>query len=149
MVMGKARWSIVVVAVLLSLGATIVKAGDCSVASVKGSFGFVEQGTALQPTPRLYANSGIVTLDGTGLLLGKFTLNVGGVSASGTLTGTYTVDPDCTYSLQFTTSLGAVLHQVGTFTGEGIFQEAHYIYTDNLVVTGTAKKISSAKGNDR
>ena len=150
MVMGKARWSIIVVAVLLSLGATIVEAGDCSVASIKGSFGFVEQGTGLQTTPRPYTNSGIATFDGTGLVSGKFTLNVGGVSAPGTFTGTYTVDPDCTFSIQFTTSLGGVFHQVGTLTGEGIFQEGHYIYTDTgLVATGTAKRISSGKGNDR
>lgn len=60
----------------------------------------------------------------------------------GTATGTYTVNPDCSYSDEITPSGGGpVSHHAGAITGAGVFQEFHAIYKDNWVVAlGTAKK---------
>jgi hypothetical protein len=134
------------VVLLISFG-TAVKAGNCSVASIDGSYGFAEQGTVLAPPLMLpYATSGILTADGAGHLSGKVTVHAGGMVHLGTFSGTYTVDPDCTFSIVFTTEDNSVFHVVGTITGEGVFQESHYIYTDtNFVVSGTSKKSSSQK----
>jgi hypothetical protein len=137
------------IVLLVSLG-TVVKAGNCSLASINGDFGFVEQGTVLlaPPAPPMvpYATSGILTSDGAGHLSGTVTVHAGGTVHLGTFNGTYAVNPDCTFSIQFTTEDNSVFHVVGTITGEGIFQEARYIYTDaNFIVSGTAKGSSSQK----
>lgn len=84
-----------------------------------------------------YASSGIATFDGAGHVSGKVTANIGRNQHIDTFSGTYTVNSDWTFSIDFTGSMGDPHQQVGTITGEGIFQEGRYIYTDtNLVVTG-------------
>ncbi len=144
-----ATWSISSAMLLFFLGVTTIKAGDCSVKTVSGSVGFLEQGAFLTPTgmmPLPYVASGTAILDGAGHVSGKVTAHIGGMVLNDTFTGTYTVNPDCTYSMDFTGASGDVHHQFGTITGEGVFQEARYIYTDtNLVVAGTAKKTSAGK----
>ncbi len=139
--------SLSLVGLLFAFGA-VVKAGDCSVKSIQGSFGFVEQGTVIVSSTVMlpYASSGLATFDGNGHLSGKVTSRIGGMVHNDTFTGTYSVDADCTFSIDFTGSLGDPHHQVGTITGEGIFQEGRYVYTDaNLVATGTAKRSSSGR----
>jgi hypothetical protein len=121
---------------------------QCSLATLNGGYGVLEQGTFLAqfpsfpPPPWPAVNSVIATYDGAGNFSGKFTASFGGVIAPGTFTGVYTVTPDCKYSDQFTASpLGLVLHHTGTITGQGMFQEIHFMYTDPfLVALGTAKK---------
>lgn len=146
-----AKLSILAV-VVFSFGATTANAKGCSIKTITGSFGFVEQGTLLPPAvlaPVPYTNTGIATFDGDGNVSGTFTRNAGGSTASGTFTGTYTVDADCTFTIDFTTSTMLHLHQTGNITGDGIFQEGHYIYTDAfLVATGAARRVPRGNGND-
>ena len=143
--------SFVLAALLIFLGATNINAapGLCSTATPKGSFGFLEQGTLLHsvpgiplPPPVPYANVGIVTLDGAGHVSGTYTASFGGAIVPGTISGSYTVNPDCTYSLQFTPApFPEVLHHAGTISGNGMTQEDHYVYTDaTLVASGVGKK---------
>ncbi len=149
MAMRNAGWALVSLASLLSFGATALDAsrGECSRATLKGSYGFLEQGTLLPlPGERSsalpYANVGIAIFDGAGHLSGTYTASFGGMVVSGTVTGTYTVNPDCTYSDQFIPSpLTDVHHHAGTVTGEGMSQGADYIYADaGLVARGIANK---------
>ncbi|MGB9202925.1 MAG: hypothetical protein WCB94_03010 [Terriglobales bacterium] len=122
---------------------------SCSLATLNGSYGVLEQGTFLAqlpgspPPPFLAVNSAIATYDGAGHVSGTNTASFGGVIVPGTFTGTYTVNSDCTYSMEFTAlPLGVVLHETGTITGRGMFQEIHLIYKDPfLVASGTAKKM--------
>jgi len=145
------RSLLVLVALLLFVGVTSINAspGQCSLATLKGSYGFLEQGTLLQavsglplPPPLPYANVGIAILDGAGHASGTYTGSFGGVIVSGPFSGTYTVSPDCTYSLVFTPSpFPETLHHFGTISGDGMVQEIHYIYTDpNLNASGLGKK---------
>ena len=140
------QWSIMLL--LFSVGVTTVIAGNCSLATLKGSIGFTEQGTVL-PAPSVtlpYASTGIVTFDGDGHLKGRVTSRIGGTVHEDTFTGTYAVDADCTFKADITGAAGDVHHQVGTITGEGIFLEGRYIYTDpGLVATGIAKMTTSQK----
>jgi hypothetical protein len=159
----KRAWSLPLVALLfpLLLGVTTVEAStDCSLRTLKGSYGYFEQGTIVQQLPglplpgSLFASSGIATYDGNGNSSGKGTTSWNGVSVQGTSTGTYTVNPDCTFSGQFTNAQGRVFHYVGTMTGGGAFQELHYTYTDPFLVgVRTLKKtppegcsLATAKG---
>jgi hypothetical protein len=123
--------------------------GKCSLATLKGSYGVLEQGTVVgqipgfPPPPWPVVNSVLATYDGAGNVKGTYTASFGGVIGSGTFTGTYKVKPDCTYSTEFTAGPLGVLHETGTITGRGMFQELHLMYTDPfLVATGTAKKIA-------
>jgi len=86
------------------------QAAGCSNASVKGSFGFILTGTRIggsDPGPR--ANVGRFTSDGKGNLSGYETKSKNGtIILDVTITGTYTVNPDCTGSTTITGSDGEV-----------------------------------------
>lgn len=113
---------------------------NCSLATLKGTYGALEEGTILPSIPVvLTANA---TYDGEGKESGTFTANIGGLPVAGTFTGTYSVASDCTYTEEFVaTPPGVSLHVSGVITGNGTFREINYIYTDpDRVAFGTAKK---------
>ncbi|HXY50116.1 MAG TPA: hypothetical protein VEI01_11735 [Terriglobales bacterium] len=124
----------------------------CSLTSLKGTYGVLEQGTIVGQVPGFPPNfpppypivlAASATYDGAGNLSGTFKISIGGVPLTGTFTGTYTVSSDCIYVEKFlATPPGIVpLHDSGIITGNGIFREIHYIYTDSdRVISGTAKK---------
>jgi len=140
----------VIVAALIaaaSVGAQSTQS-TCSSATLKGTYGTWEQGTVVAQLPGLptppfpFVNAVIATYDGAGNFSGSFTGSFGGVTVPGTFSGTYVVNPDCTYSDQFTPApLGVVVHHAGTITGGELLRQINYIYTDSLlVVWGTARR---------
>jgi hypothetical protein len=154
MVTKKLARSLLLLGLLFSLliGATTVNAAsrNCSLASLKGAYGDLEQGTVLMDIgfgtpPFPVALSGIVTYDGKGEVSATYTVSFNGVLMPGTATGTYTVNPDCTYSDEITPyPSGPASHHAGTITGEGISQRVDFVYTDPwLVASGTLRKIVS------
>jgi hypothetical protein len=92
---------------LLALGlVSRAQAERCSNASFKGSYG-ASCGGFVGDSP--LAVIGVLTADGNGNISGVETLSVNGVITSGvTLTGTYTVNADCTGSIETTAPDGAV-----------------------------------------
>lgn len=121
----------------------------CSSETLKGTYGFIVQGTAVAqlpgfpPPPILVVTSGIVTYDGAGNNWGQSTNNLNGlVTTTGTFSGTQTVNADCTFSGQHKGTSGSVTHFVGTITGSGMSQEIHFIITDpGRVAYGTDYRI--------
>ncbi|MGE5358038.1 MAG: hypothetical protein ACM3NQ_03410 [Bacteroidales bacterium] len=117
--------------------------GQCSVATLKGTYGNLEQGTVLMDVfgmtaPIPFAVAGVITYDGAGNLSGIFKSSFGGFILPGNATGTYTVNPDCTYSDYIPTTQ---IHRKGTITGEGMLQEIQTITTDAwLMATGTKRR---------
>jgi hypothetical protein len=95
------------------------------------------------PPPVVVLTSGIINFDGAGNLSLESMNNLNGlVSLPDTATGTYAVNPDCTYLGQHTSPTGETLHFVGTITGSGMLQETHFVVTDpGVVAYGTVKKI--------
>src|SRR5712671_640859 len=72
----------------------------CTSATAAGSFGFTTTGTLILPTgPAPVAAVGLVTFDLSGNATGSQDRSVGGAFAHETLTGTLTVNRDCTISL--------------------------------------------------
>ena len=73
---------------------------QCSNATLQGAFGYTATGTLVPPiTPPVagpFGEVGRQTFDGKGNTAGSATLNANGSSAAITVTGTYTVNPDCT-----------------------------------------------------
>jgi hypothetical protein len=167
MVSRKLTWSFFLVALLLFLPASIVGreaqgppglttfegwSRRCSLATLKGTYGYIEQGTIVAafpgfpPPPLLLATSGALTYDGKGHLSGAGTTSLNGLIFPDTFAGTYTVNPDCTYSTQFTTSIGMVLHEAGTITGPGGAREIHSIDADAGMVASATDREAPREG---
>ncbi len=122
--------------------------GNCSLATLNGSYGFFGTGPATlvgDPAMRLVI-AGTIRFDGNGNLTGASNGNMEGWGAGGlgTFAGSYTVTPDCTYSGEHTGD-GETLHFTGTITGEGMMQEMRFVVTDpGWVALGTVKRIQPA-----
>jgi hypothetical protein len=117
--------------------------------TLNGGYGVLEQGAIVKqipgfpfPPPYPVVLAANATYDGAGNESGTFATSIGGLVLTGTFTGTYTVNSDCTYTEEFVaTPPGVSLHVSGVITGSGTFKEIRYIYTDpDRVVYGTAKK---------
>ena len=94
---------------LLVLGlVSQVQAGECSNASIKGTYGFSCEGTVVGVGP--LAVIGVLTADGNGTGSEVETISFNGDIVQGaTFTVTYTVNADCTGSF-VSSGLGAVFH---------------------------------------
>ena len=76
---------------------------ECSVATLRGSYGFTFTGTANTPGgPSQRGGVGRIVFDGLGNLIGTVTANTDGAVLRRTFVGTYTVEADCTGSLSNT-----------------------------------------------
>jgi hypothetical protein len=119
----------------------------CSLASLKGTYGFLEHGTntvqlpGFPPPPVPFVGEGTITYDGNGNASLNFTTNIDGQTISSPATGTYTVSHACKYTDQLTSSSGLAFTDTGTITGVGRFQEVHYVNSGGgFVSVGTVKK---------
>lgn len=88
------------IAALFSGLSSAAHAANCSTDTVAGSWGFTLSGTALLPTGAVpVAAVGVVTVDNQGVGSGKESRSVGGDFADETLTAAWTVNSDCTGTL--------------------------------------------------
>jgi hypothetical protein len=84
----------------------------CSLSTLNGTYSVQGQGTivtqlpGLPPPPLPFGEIAIDFIDGAGNISGNFTANLAGIVLSGTVVGTYTVNPDCTGTISLRTSLG-------------------------------------------
>ena len=114
---------------------------QCTVQNVAGTYGFLGSGTVLPNSAGipegLAATVGIQTFDGQGEWVTHQTLMVNGqVSTGVSLSGTYTVNPDCTFTLVDTagnTNAGVFVHD----RQEGFLMET----IEGVSVTFTLKRI--------
>jgi hypothetical protein len=120
--------------------------GNCSLATLNGSYNFSEAATLVGDPALRMVTSGTIRFDGNGNHSGESITNVEGWGVGGvdTFTGTYAVNRDCTYSGDLTGG-GVTFHFVGTITGAGMLQETRYVITDpGWVALGTVKRIQPA-----
>lgn len=86
----------------------------CSNATLQGSFGYTATGTLLGAPPPFagpFGEVGRQTFDGRGNTDAAATASANGNIAKFTITGTYTVNPDCTGSMTlYVSPLGATAH---------------------------------------
>lgn len=93
-----------VFASLFVLGsAASVRAEQCSVATLNGSFGYTGTGTLVSESGAVpFASVGQITFDGQGNFTTIRTISQNGTVSQGVQGGgTYTVNPDCTGTLTF------------------------------------------------
>ena len=69
---------------------------SCSLAGVAGSYGYTSSGTIVTPPVGPFAAVGHVTFTESGTFSGAQTTSIAGNLVEETVTGTYTVNPDCT-----------------------------------------------------
>jgi hypothetical protein len=100
----------------------------CSVETLNASYGFAGDGFSTSgPVPANIsaftpvATIGVDTFDGAGHLSGSITVSFGGLIVSSPLSGTYTVNADCTGSATVTeTNSGFVIHLIFVIVDHGM-----------------------------
>lgn len=117
----RATLTILSLALLLSTLAIAVHAQDantgCSPSILKGAYSVQGQGTVIAQFPGFpappfpFAEVAIDFIDGAGNITGEFTANVDGVVVSGTVAGTYTINPDCTGTISLLTNSGIPVNE--------------------------------------
>jgi hypothetical protein len=111
----------------------------CSNANLHGSFGYTATGTLLGAPPPFagpFGEVGRQTFDGKGNTEATATLSANGNIQKVTITGTYTVNPDCTGSMTLNVSpLGVTAHADFVIVDDGA--EFRAISTDQGVAVET------------
>ena len=101
-------------------------AGACSDATLNGTYASLASGWTLLaadgsalPVPSPRSAVALFTYDGAGGLTGSISSNAGGTVGHSTVTGTYTVNADCSGTLTQTNASGASTKQQLVITGGG------------------------------
>jgi hypothetical protein len=92
---------------VLAIGVPAANARSCSLSGVAGKYGYTSSGSI--PTLGAVAGVGHITLDASGNLSGAQTVSFNGAIVPETLSGTYTVNADCTGTATINVYHGGVL----------------------------------------
>lgn len=113
------------------------QASGCTIATMNGGYGYAVSGWT--GTADAYVESGKVVSDGAGNLSLQATASQAGTIATGSSTGTYSVNSDCTGTATFTDSFGSYhLNLVVVDSG----REVQFIQTDSgITISGSAKRL--------
>ena len=143
-----AKTLLIAVAAALAMGmmpATGAADQGCTSASLKGTFAYTNTGSIVAPAPLAgpFAGVGTQTFDGVGVTTATATVSQNGNIFPVTITGTYSVNPDCTGTLTLLVSPAGV----PSFTTHGFIviddrgAEIRGINTDpGTVITTVAKR---------
>jgi len=112
---------------------------SCSLESVAGNWGITDTGTVVGIGPR--AAVGVLTLDGAGTLVNGFaTSSLNGTVAAETFSGTYTVNANCTGTIDasiFDASTGAEIFALTLYTAfDDKSQELRALFTSATTPSG-------------
>lgn len=112
----------------------------CTLSTISGPYGYAISGL-LSVSGKLtpFADYGSLVADGNGSFTGFSSESTGGTIASRTLSGSYSINANCSGTATFTDSLGNTLHVAVTVVDNG--GEIQFIQTDSgTVVSGTAQR---------
>jgi len=137
--------------IVMSVAATAQAGNSCSFARAAGKYGTSDSGTVVGIGPR--AANALLTLDAAGNIGGPVTASLNGSVAHSTLSGTYTVNRDCTGSASFSEfdQLGnLIITATVDFVWVDNMREILFIFTSatlangtplGTVINGTARKL--------
>jgi hypothetical protein len=123
---------------LMSLAAAAEDGSSCSFARAAGKYGTSDSGTVVGIGPR--AADALLTLDAAGNIGGPVTASLNGSVTHSKLSGTYTVNRDCTGSASFTESDlsgNAILTATVDFVWVDNMREILFIFTSATLANGT------------
>jgi len=93
--MARTTLGIIFFAVLVAL-TPAVQAHGCAMSDVAGNYGYTSSGTIVTPPVGVFATVGHVTFSPSGTLSGAQTTSIAGNFFDETVSGTYSVNSDCT-----------------------------------------------------
>jgi hypothetical protein len=132
--------SIFAAALMVSMASTAQAEGvPCSVAGAAGTYGVSDSGTIVGIGPR--AAVALVTLDAEGNIKGKVTASLKGSVSSTTLSGTYSVNPDCTGTTSFgeyDSSGNLLITATLALVWDADMREFRFLFTSAALSDGTA-----------
>jgi len=124
--------------ILMSMAAAAEDGSACSFARAAGRYGTSDSGTVVGIGPR--AADALLTLDTAGNIGGPVTASLNGSVTHSKLSGTYTVNRDCTGSASFTESDlsgNAILTATVDFVWVDNMREILFIFTSATLANGT------------
>jgi hypothetical protein len=131
--------SLFAVALILSMAASAHAAGPCSLARAAGHWSFTDNGTVVGVGPRTAV--GVWTLDGNGNLLnGVAASSLNGSVANETFSGTYTVNSDCTGTVDVKIYSGTteLFDVTGFIAYDDDMKEMRGVFTSIVTPDGTS-----------
>jgi hypothetical protein len=111
----------------------------CSLARAAGTYGVSDGGTIIGIGPR--AAVGLVTLDAAGNIKGKVTASVNGSITHSTVSGTYTVNADCTGTdtfSEFDLSGNLILTATEDVVFDDNMREVRFLFISAALADGTS-----------
>jgi len=110
---------------------------QCSLALAAGKYGFTDSGTVVGIGPR--AADALLTLDSAGNIGGPVTASLNGSVTHSTLSGTYTVNRDCTGTASFSEvdQSGNAITATVDFVWVDNMREILFIFTSATLANGT------------
>jgi hypothetical protein len=114
-------------------------AAQCSLASVSGNWAYTYNGTVFVPNPLPVAAVGHAHLDSSGNVAGTQTHTLAGQTEVEAISGTYTVNKDCTGSMTVNVSLNGQLLRTATLNVayDTDVNHARMIFTSLTLADGT------------
>lgn len=114
-------------------------AAQCSQASVAGNWAYTYNGTVFVPNPLPVAAVGNARLDASGNVAGSQTHTLAGETEVEDISGTYTVNKDCTGSMTINVSLNGQLLRTATLNVayDTDVNHARMIFTSLTLPDGT------------
>lgn len=117
----------------------------CSLSTVKGNYSVQGQGTVVAQLPGFpappfaFAEVALDSFDGAGNVSGNFIASVNGLTIPGTVTGTYTVNHDCTGTIKMQTNSGIPINEYFVVLRTGSLR---LVDTDSyIVITRTMERM--------
>jgi hypothetical protein len=114
----------------------------CSVTNLKGSYSLAVNGFFydVNGNQGVYSSVGLVVADGAGGVTGTDTVNIDGTPTRGRqFTGTYTINPDCSGTVNLKDSKGNVIGNMDLAVANGGKDVALVDYDTDVILNGTAK----------
>jgi hypothetical protein len=132
--------ALVIAALCISMLPLQAQAGQCSPDSVSGNWAYTYTGTVFAPNPLPAAAVGHARLDSNGNVNGTQTHTLAGQAELEDISGTYTVNNDCTGSMTINVSLnGQLLRTAGVNVAwDSNVNHARMIFTSLTLPDGTS-----------
>lgn len=135
-----ARTTIAFIALALAVLSIVPSAyaQHCSFAGVAGKYALSDSGTVIGVGPR--AAVALLTFKASGQVHGQVTASLNGSVTQANLSGTYTVNPDCSGATtfeEFDQAGNLVLTATVTVAWDDNMREARFIFTSVVLANGT------------
>ena len=115
------------------------QAKQCSAASISGNYAYTYSGTVFTPDPLPAAAVGHARLDSGGGVNGTQTHTLGGQAEVEDISGTYTINKDCTGSMTINVSINGQLLRTTTVNTawDSNLNHARMVFTSLILPDGT------------